>query len=187
MESCKWSVAEVSVWSGRGTGYIWRVIYGEFSDANSYLYLMFWASTAYNGTTENHGASKEWSTVKGHIPESEIDIEASAKSTDSRHEGEFSKVSCVVSVTAWGSHVSVASPWDPLDISPVAKWESLSTAGRGEEENPTVLDTLVSSKHICWHSASEEGDTVAANVDGTCPHNEPVELAEWEASIVNRD
>lgn len=83
--------------------------------------------------------------------------------------------------------MSVASPWDPLDIAPVAKCESLSTAGRGEGENPAVLDTLVSSKHICCHSASEEGDSVAAMWEGTCPHNEPVELAEWETSIVDRD
>lgn len=69
-----------------------------------------------------------------------------------------------MSVKAWGSHVSVASPKDHLDITPVAKWESLSTAGRGEGENPAVLDTLVSSKHICSHSASEEGDTVARMV-----------------------
>lgn len=90
-------------------------------------------------------------------------------------------------MTAWGSHVSGASPWEELDITHVAKKESFSTAGRGEGENPAVLDTLVSSKHICCHSASEEGDTVAAKVDGTWPHDVPGKLAEWEASIVDRD
>lgn len=80
--SCCKSEVENSFESPRGTGYICRVIYGEFSDANSYFYLIFCASTAYNGTTENHGFPKVDSSVKGAIPESEMDIEASAKSTD---------------------------------------------------------------------------------------------------------
>lgn len=40
----------------RGTGYIRRVIYGEFLENNVYLYTIDDGNTAvaYNGTTENH-------------------------------------------------------------------------------------------------------------------------------------
>lgn len=67
-----------------GTVYMCRVMYGALNDANVYLYRLELENTVstYNGTTENHWASKDVSEENGHMPCSSIDLEASANSTE---------------------------------------------------------------------------------------------------------
>lgn len=55
MNSEKVSVELLSLEIMAGTGYICRVMYGVFNDANVYLYSSEdgWSVATYNGTTEN--------------------------------------------------------------------------------------------------------------------------------------
>lgn len=144
---------------------------------NVYLYRSKYPVAAYNGTTENHKETKESSETSGALPASDIDMEAAFKSSEPNHLGDASEVTKKISCSPEGLHVSGTTRIDDENMSHRVKKGLLSTTGKGNGENPTVLDTNLSPVYINNVTHSEDGEIVKTIKDLTIAHDKnPVEM-----------